>query len=57
MGNGLDEGVQQGPLVNWRGGDVDRWCSLSTEAGAQVALGGARSDLGPCYYQPTVLTR
>ena len=57
MGNGLDEAVQQGPLVNEKAvEDVDRLVRLSTEAGAQVALGGARSDLGPCYYQPTVLT-
>ena len=57
MGNGLDEGVQQGPLVNEKAvEDVDRLVRLSTEAGAQVALGGARSDLGACYYQPTVLT-
>ena len=57
MGNGLDEGVQQGPLVNEKAvEDVDRLVRLSTDAGAQVALGGARSDLGPCYYQPTVLT-
>ena len=56
MGNGLDEGVQQGPLVNVKAvDDVDRLVRLSTEAGAQVALGGARSDLGACYYQPTVL--
>jgi succinate-semialdehyde dehydrogenase/glutarate-semialdehyde dehydrogenase len=57
MGNGLDEDVQQGPLVNEKAvEDVDRLVRLSTEAGAQVALGGMRSDLGPCYYQPTVLT-
>jgi succinate-semialdehyde dehydrogenase/glutarate-semialdehyde dehydrogenase len=57
MGNGLEEGVQQGPLVNEKAvGDVDRLVRLSTEAGAKVALGGVRSDLGPCYYQPTVLT-
>ena len=57
MGNGLDEDVQQGPLVNEKAvEDVDRLVRLSTDAGAQVALGGARSDLGPCYYQPTVLT-
>ena len=57
MGNGLDEGVQQGPLVNEKAvEDVDRLVRLSTDAGAQVALGGARSDLGPCYYQPTVRT-
>ena len=57
MGNGLDEGVQQGPLVNEKAvEEVDRLVRSSTDAGAQVALGGARSDLGPCYYQPTVLT-
>ncbi len=57
MGNGLDEGVQQGPLVNVGAvGDVEQLVQRSTEAGAHIALGGARSDLGPCYYQPTVLT-
>ena len=57
MGNGLDAGVQQGPLVNSGAvDDVDTLVRLSTEAGVEVALGGARSDLGPCYYQPTVLT-
>ena len=57
MGNGLYDDVQQGPLVNEKAvEDVDRLVRLSTEAGAQVALGGMRSDLGPCYYQPTVLT-
>lgn len=57
MGNGLDEGVQQGPLVNVGAvDDVEQLVQRSTEAGARIALGGARSDLGPCYYQPTVLT-
>ena len=57
MGNGLEDGVQQGPLVNAGAvQDVDQLVQLSVEAGAQVALGGARSELGPCYYQPTVLT-
>lgn len=57
LGNGLDEGVQQGPLVNAGAvDDVDRLVTQSVAAGAQVALGGGRSDLGPCYYQPTILT-
>jgi succinate-semialdehyde dehydrogenase/glutarate-semialdehyde dehydrogenase len=56
MGNGLEEGVQQGPLVNVGAvEDVARLVQLSTEAGAQVVLGGDRSDLGPCYFQPTIL--
>ena len=28
----------------------------SIAAGANLALGGAPSDLGPCFYQPTILT-
>ena len=57
MGNGLEDGVQQGPLVNAGAvQDVDQLVQLSVEAGAQVALGGARPELGPCYCQPTVLT-
>jgi len=57
MGNGLEEGVQQGPLVNVGAvEDVERLVQLSTEAGAKIALGGTRSELGPCYFMPTVLT-
>jgi succinate-semialdehyde dehydrogenase/glutarate-semialdehyde dehydrogenase len=57
LGNGLDDGVQQGPLVNAGAvDDVDQLVTQSVAAGAQVALGGGRSDLGPCYYQPTILT-
>jgi succinate-semialdehyde dehydrogenase/glutarate-semialdehyde dehydrogenase len=57
MGNGLDEGVAQGPLVNVGAvDDVERLVRLSTAAGAKVELGGARSELGPCYFMPTVLT-
>ena len=57
LGDGREEGVQQGPLVN-EGAvqDVERLVEQSTAAGAVVALGGQRADLGPCYYQPTVLT-
>lgn len=57
MGNGLEEGVQQGPLVNIGAvEDVERLVQLSTAAGAKIALGGTRSELGACYFMPTVLT-
>jgi succinate-semialdehyde dehydrogenase/glutarate-semialdehyde dehydrogenase len=57
LGNGLHDGVQLGPLVNTKAvNDVDDLVQRSVAAGAQVALGGQRSELGPCYYQPTVLT-
>ena len=57
VGNGLDDGVAIGPLVNTRAvEDVDALVRGSVDAGAAVALGGAPHDLGPCFYQPTVLT-
>ena len=57
MGDGLDSNTDQGPLVNEGAvDDVERLVALSTAAGATIALGGARSDLGPCFYQPTILT-
>lgn len=57
LGNGLHDGVQLGPLVNTKAvNDVDDLVQRSVAAGAHVALGGQRSELGPCYYQPTILT-
>ena len=57
MGDGLDPNTDQGPLVNEGAvNDVERLVALSIAAGATVVLGGARSDLGPCFYQPTILT-
>ncbi len=57
LGNGLQDGVHLGPLVNTKAvNDVDDLVQRSVTAGAKLALGGQRSDLGPCYYQPTVLT-
>jgi len=55
MGDGLEEGVQQGPLVNVGAvEDVERLVRLSTEAGAHLALGGTRSELGPWKRVPTL---
>jgi succinate-semialdehyde dehydrogenase/glutarate-semialdehyde dehydrogenase len=57
VGNGMQEGVAIGPLVNTTAvNDVDQLVRASVEAGARVALGGAPHALGGCYYQPTVLT-
>lgn len=57
VGNGMQEGTELGPLVNAKAvNDVDDLVQRSVAAGATVALGGARSDLGPCFYQPTILT-
>ncbi|MEC7517230.1 MAG: NAD-dependent succinate-semialdehyde dehydrogenase [Pseudomonadota bacterium] len=57
LGNGLADGVDLGPLVNNRAvHDVDALVKATVEAGATVALGGAPSELGGNFYQPTILT-
>ncbi len=48
--------VTMGPLVNAKAAtDVDELVQDALEKGAQATIGGARSDLGDCFYQPTVL--
>lgn len=57
MGKGTEDGVDIGPLVNVPA--VDSMDSLVQEAvadGAKIITGGKRSDLGACFYEPTVLT-
>ncbi len=57
VGNGMQDGITIGPLVNAQAvNDVDQLVQASVNAGAKVALGGARHELGECFYQPTVLT-
>jgi len=57
MGNGADEGVTIGPLINaGAAADVKAFIDDAVEKGASILAGGEGSDLGPCYLQPTVLT-
>lgn len=57
VGNGADDGVVVGPLVNAKAvEDVDALVQASVQAGASVALGGGRHELGGNFYAPTVLT-
>ncbi|MFV8817473.1 NAD-dependent succinate-semialdehyde dehydrogenase [Haliea sp. E17] len=57
VGNGMQDGITIGPLVNAQAvNDVDELVQASVGAGAKVALGGGRHDLGECFYQPTILT-
>ncbi|NIL95501.1 MAG: succinate-semialdehyde dehydrogenase [Woeseiaceae bacterium] len=57
LGNGVDEGVTMGPLINeGAANDVLGFVEDAVAKGANVAAGGGRSDLGACYLQPTVLT-
>ncbi len=57
MGNGADEGVNVGPLINeGAANDVIQFVEDAVAKGASIAAGGSRSDLGECFVEPTVLT-
>lgn len=57
MGNGAEDGVNLGPLVNHKAvEDVDALVKSTVASGAHVVLGGKPSSLGPCFYEPTILT-
>lgn len=57
VGNGADEGVTQGPLINEAGVQkVERLVEDARNKGATVLLGGKRHALGGSFFEPTVLT-
>ena len=57
IGNGADEGVTVGPLINkGAASDVLDFVTDAVDKGATVAVGGKASDLGPCFLEPTILT-
>jgi succinate-semialdehyde dehydrogenase/glutarate-semialdehyde dehydrogenase len=56
LGVGTEDGVTMGPLVNAKAAtDVDELVQDALDKGAQATTGGGRSELGDCFYQPTVL--
>ncbi|MDH3410769.1 MAG: NAD-dependent succinate-semialdehyde dehydrogenase, partial [Gammaproteobacteria bacterium] len=57
LGQGTDESVSVGPLINeGAANDVLEFVEDAVAKGANVVAGGARSDLGTCFVEPTVLT-
>ena len=57
VGNGLEDGVVQGPLINEAAVEkVESHISDALGKGAKIAAGGARHALGGTFFQPTVLT-
>jgi succinate-semialdehyde dehydrogenase/glutarate-semialdehyde dehydrogenase len=57
VGDGLDDGVQQGPLINEDAVEkVERLLGDATRQGARVTLGGKRHALGGTFFEPTVVT-
>jgi succinate-semialdehyde dehydrogenase/glutarate-semialdehyde dehydrogenase len=57
VGNGMDEENTHGPLVNTQAvADIDELVQDALAKGAKATVGGGPSDLGPCYFDMTVLT-
>jgi succinate-semialdehyde dehydrogenase/glutarate-semialdehyde dehydrogenase len=57
VGNGLDAGIEQGPLIDQAALDkVEELVGEALGSGAQAIVGGKRHSLGRTYYEPTVLT-
>jgi succinate-semialdehyde dehydrogenase/glutarate-semialdehyde dehydrogenase len=57
VGNGVDDGVNIGPLINEQAvDDVMGFVDDAVSKGARVMAGGRRSDLGSCFIEPTILT-
>ena len=57
VGPGLEEGVEQGPLIDLAAVEkVEDHIADATAKGAHVAAGGKRHSLGGTFFEPTVLT-
>lgn len=57
VGDGFEDGVTQGPLINKAAIEkVERLVEDAISKGASVVTGGARHELGGTYYTPTLLT-
>ncbi len=57
VGPGLDEGVEQGPLIEEKAVQkVEQHISDALSKGARTATGGHRHKLGGTFFEPTVLT-
>ncbi len=56
VGNGLEEGVNQGPLIDAAALEkVEEHIADALEHGARVVLGGKRHALGGTFFEPTIL--
>jgi succinate-semialdehyde dehydrogenase/glutarate-semialdehyde dehydrogenase len=56
IGNGADDGVQQGPLIDMAAVEkVEEHIGDALAKGARTLTGGERHELGGTFFQPTVL--
>ena len=57
VGNGLEDGIQQGPLIDDNAvAKVEEHIADATAKGAKVVTGGSRHDLGGTFFEPTLLS-
>jgi succinate-semialdehyde dehydrogenase / glutarate-semialdehyde dehydrogenase len=57
VGNGLEEGVEIGPLINVKGMEkVEQHIADATAKGGRIAVGGKRHAKGATFFEPTVVT-
>jgi succinate-semialdehyde dehydrogenase/glutarate-semialdehyde dehydrogenase len=57
VGNGVEDGVTQGPLINSAAVQkVEEHIADAVGRGARVITGGKRHELGGNFFQPTILT-
>ena len=62
IGDGLDESVEMGPLINQAARDkVQSYMEIGRQEGAGVLIGGSAYDIGACangfFFEPTILDR
>jgi succinate-semialdehyde dehydrogenase/glutarate-semialdehyde dehydrogenase len=57
IGSGLDDGVQQGPLIDVKAVEkVEEFIADATAKGGKVVTGGKRHKLGGSFFEPTVIS-
>lgn len=57
VGPGLDDGVQQGPLIDDKAVEkVEEFIADAKAKGGKVVTGGNRHELGGTFFQPTVIS-
>lgn len=56
VGNGLEDGTQQGPLIDMKAVEkVEEFIADALKKGGRVVTGGKRHKLGGSYFEPTVI--
>jgi succinate-semialdehyde dehydrogenase/glutarate-semialdehyde dehydrogenase len=57
IGDGTEQGVTQGPLINMAAIDkVEKHIADAVKGGAKIVTGGKRHSLGGTFFEPTVLS-